>query len=184
MWKQLREAGKLDQAISELEQRVASDPRSAENAAALGQAYLQKCGTIKDVREQGILAMQADKLFRRPHIPLLEERNTRTGFFELEMLRSILAQLPASLQPMIEFAYITGWRIPSEVLPLEWRQVDFPAGEIRLDAETTKNRDGRVFPGELAHSRHPRQRIAQRRCDHWPVDAPRARQGLPGRGTR
>jgi tetratricopeptide (TPR) repeat protein len=63
VWKQLREAGKLDQAIGDLEQRVATDPRSAECAAALGQAYLQKCGTIKDVREQGILAMQADKVF-------------------------------------------------------------------------------------------------------------------------
>jgi tetratricopeptide (TPR) repeat protein len=62
-WKQLREAGKLDQAITELEHRVADDPRSAECAAALGQAYLQKCGTIQDVREQGILAMQADKVF-------------------------------------------------------------------------------------------------------------------------
>jgi tetratricopeptide (TPR) repeat protein len=62
-WKQLREAGKLDQAIAELEQRTANDPRSAEDPAALGQAYLQKCGTIQDVREQGILAMQADKLF-------------------------------------------------------------------------------------------------------------------------
>ena len=57
------EAGKLDQAIAELEQRTANDPRSAENPAALGHAYLQKCGTIQDVREQGILAMQADKMF-------------------------------------------------------------------------------------------------------------------------
>ena len=32
------------------------------------------------------------------------------------------------------------------MLPLEWRQIDFKAGEIRLDPETTKNRDGRVFP--------------------------------------
>jgi integrase len=47
---------------------------------------------------------------------------------------------------VIEFAYITGWRIPSEVLTLEWRQVDFKAGEVRLDPETTKNREGRVFP--------------------------------------
>ncbi len=62
-WKQLREAGKLDQAITELEQRTASDPRSADNPAALGHAYLQKCGTIQDLREQGILAMQADKMF-------------------------------------------------------------------------------------------------------------------------
>ena len=62
-WKQLREAGKLDQAIAELEQRTANDPRNADNPAALGHAYLQKCGTIQDVREQGILAMQADKQF-------------------------------------------------------------------------------------------------------------------------
>jgi hypothetical protein len=62
-WKQLKESGKLDQAIAELEQRAANDPRTAEYPAALGQAYLQKCGIIKDVREQGILAMQADKVF-------------------------------------------------------------------------------------------------------------------------
>ena len=62
-WKQLREAGRLDQAIADLEQRTAADPRSADNPAALGHAYLEKCGTIQDVREQGILAMQADKMF-------------------------------------------------------------------------------------------------------------------------
>jgi tetratricopeptide (TPR) repeat protein len=62
-WKQLRQTGKLDQAIAELEQRMANDPRTAEYPAALGQAYLQKCATIQDVREQGILAMQADKVF-------------------------------------------------------------------------------------------------------------------------
>lgn len=60
---QLRNSGKLDQAINELEQRVADDPRSAESPAALGRAYLEKCGTIQDVREQGILAMKADQSF-------------------------------------------------------------------------------------------------------------------------
>jgi integrase len=50
------------------------------------------------------------------------------------------------VRPVIEFAHITGWRIPSEVLPLQWRQVDFAAGEIRLDPGTTKNAEGRVFP--------------------------------------
>jgi integrase len=50
------------------------------------------------------------------------------------------------LRPVVEFAYITGWRVHSEILPLHWRQVDFDAGEIRLDPETTKNRSGRTFP--------------------------------------
>jgi tetratricopeptide (TPR) repeat protein len=62
-WKQLKDAGKLDLAISELERRVASDPRSAEDTAALGEAYWQKCGQIKDIREQAILAMKADQTF-------------------------------------------------------------------------------------------------------------------------
>jgi tetratricopeptide (TPR) repeat protein len=63
VWQQLRDAGKLDSAIAELEQRVAANPQSAEYPATLGQAYLKKCATIQDLREQGILAMQADKVF-------------------------------------------------------------------------------------------------------------------------
>ena len=62
-WKYLGDAGKLDQVIAELEKRTASDTNNADCPAALGHAYLHKCGTIKDVREQGILAMQADKQF-------------------------------------------------------------------------------------------------------------------------
>jgi integrase len=54
--------------------------------------------------------------------------------------------LPVSLQPIVAFAYITGWRTPSEILPLEWRHVDMKAGEVRLDPGTTTNDDGRVFP--------------------------------------
>ena len=54
--------------------------------------------------------------------------------------------LPVYLRPIVEFAYITGWRTPSEILPLEWRQVDLNAAEVRLDPGTTKNDDGRVFP--------------------------------------
>ena len=92
------------------------------------------------------LAIQAGKLLHKPHIPLLHEDNTRTGFFELEQFSSLLAHLPAPLCPVVEFAYITGWRIASEILPLQWRQVDLKAGEIRLDPGTTKNREGRVFP--------------------------------------
>jgi integrase len=54
--------------------------------------------------------------------------------------------LPEALRPVIRFAAITGWRVPSEVLPLEWRRVDLRAGEVRLDPGTTKNQQGRTFP--------------------------------------
>jgi len=92
------------------------------------------------------LAFQAGKLLLKPHIPLLREDNVRTGFFEADQFASVYERLPAAIRPAIEFAYITGWRIPSEVLTLQWRNVDFKAAEVRLDPGSTKNRDGRVFP--------------------------------------
>src|SRR5262249_5160324 len=59
---------------------------------------------------------------------------------------AICAHLEPEIADIVRFAFITGWRIASEVLSLEWRQVDFQAGEIRLFPGTTKNREGRVFP--------------------------------------
>jgi integrase len=79
------------------------------------------------------LEMQAGKILHRPHIPMRQEDNVRTGFFEREQFESVRRHLPADLQPVITFAYITGWRIASEVLPMQWRHVDFKAGEVRLD---------------------------------------------------
>jgi integrase len=91
------------------------------------------------------LGERAGKVARCPHIPLLRENNVRKGFFEEAGLVAVMAHLPAELQPVIEFAYLTGWRI-GEILGLQWRHVDFEAGTIRLDPGTTKNDDGRTFP--------------------------------------
>jgi integrase len=53
-------------------------------------------------------------------------------------------------KPVVTFAYYTGWR-KEEILSLRWNQVDLQAEEIRLEAGTTKNDDGRVIvlDGEL-----------------------------------
>jgi hypothetical protein len=37
------------------------------------------------------------------------------------------------------FAFISGSRTPSDILTLDWRQVDLRAGEARLDRGMTKN---------------------------------------------
>ncbi len=92
------------------------------------------------------LAIQSGQLAMKPAIRMLKEAPARSGFFEAEQLVSVLAHLPENIRPVIRFASITGWRIQSEVLPLEWRNVDFDAEEVRLDAGTTKNGEGRVFP--------------------------------------
>ena len=57
-----------------------------------------------------------------------------------------MTHLSDELQPVVEFAWITGWRMAGEVLKLEWHRVDFKAGEVRLDVGTTKNGDARRFP--------------------------------------
>jgi integrase len=49
----------------------------------------------------------------------------------------------------VTFAYLTGWRVPSEVLRLTWDRVDFGAGVVRLDVRTTKNGAGRTFPFDV-----------------------------------
>ena len=92
------------------------------------------------------LAIENGRLLTKPSIKLLREDNIRTGFFERDQIASLLTHLPSHLRPVVQFAYITGWRMGSEVLPLQWRQVDMKAGEVRLDPGTTKNREGRLFP--------------------------------------
>ena len=57
----MKDTGKLAQAVAELEQRVASDPHSAEAATALGKGYYKEAGQTDDVREKAILAMKADQ---------------------------------------------------------------------------------------------------------------------------
>jgi integrase len=58
---------------------------------------------------------------------------------------AVAGHLPDGMRPAVTFAYVTGWRINSEVLPIQGRQVDLRVGEVRLDPGTTKNREGRVF---------------------------------------
>lgn len=97
------------------------------------------------VRRAFRLAIKAERYHGRvPNFPMLAEDNVRTGFFDQEMFTAVRAKLPAPLQPVVTFAYVMGWRVQSELLSLEWRQIDRKAHTIRLDAGATKNKRGRV----------------------------------------
>jgi integrase len=72
--------------------------------------------------------------------------NARKGFFEASEFEAVLADLPEALKPVAQVAYVTGWRIRSELLTRQWSHVDFQAGWIRLEPGETKNREGRMFP--------------------------------------
>lgn len=83
------------------------------------------------------------KVDRVPHIPMLKENNIRKGFFEHSDFTALRDNLPDHLKPVITFGYVTGWRI-SEILDLEWSQIDRKNGIARLDPGDTKNDDART----------------------------------------
>jgi integrase len=93
------------------------------------------------------LAMRSSppKVHARPYIPMLKEDNAREGFFEREQFEAVRKRLPEDLRGLVTFAYVTGWRVPSEILTLQWRQVDLKAATVRLEPGTTKNKEGRMF---------------------------------------
>lgn len=92
------------------------------------------------------LGIKERQIFFKPSIEMLAEDNIRKGFFEEPELRTLYKFLPEEVRPMIVFAYITGWRIRSEIQSLEWQNIDLRAGIIRLDPGVAKNKEGRLFP--------------------------------------
>ena len=103
--------------------------RFVDQRQAAGAANGEINRELASLKRMYSLALHAGKLMARPHIPLLEENNVRTGFFDRAQIEAVLAHLPAPVQPVIRFAYLTGWRVPSEVLTLEWRQGGLPGGD-------------------------------------------------------
>jgi integrase len=81
----------------------------------------------------------------RPELPRLEVRNVRQGFFEPTELRAVLQHLPPELAAVTKFGAWTGWR-KSEILGLQWKDVDLARGLVCLPPDTTKNGQGRTYP--------------------------------------
>ena len=91
------------------------------------------------------LAAQRRKVLSVPAFEMLKEAPPRSGFFEEEHYRAVARHLPEDLRVAVAIAHTYGWRIHSEILPLERRQLDLKAGTVRLEPGTTKNDDGRMF---------------------------------------
>jgi integrase len=91
------------------------------------------------------LAIKGGRLLHMPYIAMLRESNVRTGFFERAVFEAVRRHLPEDLRGAVTFAYITGWRVDSEVTTMQWHQVDLKAGIVRLEPGMTKNSEGRQF---------------------------------------
>lgn len=63
LYDQLRKAGLLDDAISELEKKAEDARGSADAQFELGSAYIEKLQMVSDGPEKGVWAMKADSMF-------------------------------------------------------------------------------------------------------------------------
>jgi len=132
----------LDYADARRAGRVGAKPnrkRKVENPVA----------SPAQVNREIALLRHSFTLAGQPWVPgwkKLKEAPPRKGFFEWADFERVLAELPYIYRPALTFAYITGWRIASEVLSLRWEQVDFDKGMIELYEGETKSGDGRLFP--------------------------------------
>ena len=97
------------------------------------------------IRRAYVLGRKAKKVDDAPPIEELTENNVRKGFFERGEFEAVARNLTPGLASLFRFAYVTGWRIRSEAMKLQWRHVDFSGRAVRLEVGETKNNDGRVF---------------------------------------
>jgi len=92
------------------------------------------------------LAGQSRQSVKQAYIPLLKLNNTRNGFFEIEEFQPVLRYLPEEIKPVAITAYVTGWRVKSEILTRQRSHLDLKKGWLRLEPGETKNDQGRNFP--------------------------------------
>jgi integrase len=133
------------------------------------------------------LGLERGKVARVPIVHKPKEAAPRAGFFEADAFVAVRAHLPDDLRVAVTVAYTFGWRMQSEVLTLETRQLDLAAGTIRLDPGSTKNDEGRVGLPHPGAARAP-SRPGRARGDAQPRDRAAGntrvsplRQAAPGR---
>jgi len=134
-------------------------------AGAANGTINRELGTLKRMFR---LALQhtPPKVARVPHIPMLEERNIRSGFLEHEDFLALRGALPDYAQVSVTLAYYSGMRM-GEVFSLTWNQVNWKEGKLYLRAQDTKTDTPRVLylTGDLLRV----LTAWKQRCDlNWP----------------
>jgi integrase len=89
------------------------------------------------------IAHEGGRIQNVPIIRLQKEPPARRGFVTDEQFGRLTKLLPTHLRPLITFLFFCGVRL-GEALAIDWAQVDFNAGLIRL--HETKNDEPRVVP--------------------------------------
>ena len=102
-----------------------------------------------------------------PHFPMVnEDAFARTGFVEDSDFEKLLVEMPQYLVPLVVTAYNTGIR-RGELLRIDWGQVDFQAGVIRLHRGRTKTGEPRMVP-MIGRMREALLRAKAEKDEFWP----------------
>jgi integrase len=132
-----------ERAVDITEDRVTKYIRKRQETGATNATINRELAALKRAFRLGEIA---NKVTRIPYVRMLKESAPRKGFFEAEDLEVLLAHLPDPVKAVVQVAYITGWRVRSEILTRKWEHVDFATGWMRLDPGEAKNEEGRQFP--------------------------------------
>jgi integrase len=108
--------------------------------------------TINRELEVLMKALRLGKISPLPILKKLPAAKPRQGFFDDAKIAALCRQLPEYLRPPAMFGFMTGWR-REEVYSLEWQNVDFSSGEIRL--WESKTDEPRVFPMDVVPGLRP-----------------------------
>jgi integrase len=150
-----------------------------EEGAADGSIQLELAGFKRAFR----LAAESTppRVLRVPHVPSLRLDNVRRGFLEHEQYRRLRDALPGYLRGVLATGYFVGLRA-GEIRGLQWRQVDLPGGQMRLEAGTTKSGEPRTVPlvGELSPLLRMQLELHRTEC----ADAPACGHPVFTRGGR
>jgi integrase len=112
------EGVKLDQIDCDLIARYVSSRQNEQAASATINRELAV------LRRAFKLVQLAGKVMSRPEVSTLPEENHRRGFFQDHEYQPVLDNLPEHLRPVFQTAYVTGWRINSEILTLQKHHLD------------------------------------------------------------
>jgi integrase len=140
--KHLRAFFGFDKAIDITPDRLKAYQLARREQKASVATINRECATL---RRMFSLAIEAEKLARRPKFNMLGGEKVRQGFVEHEDFLRLVAELPEHLKPLVEFLYFGGWR-KSAARNLEWREVDMRGRTARLKAEDSKNGEPWVLP--------------------------------------
>jgi integrase len=104
-----------------------------------------KLAYLRGAFRHGMRRQTPPKVLAIPYFPIVKVQNARQGFIDLEEYFSMVDEFRESLRPFFVLAYHTGCR-KSELLNLQWPQVDFKRHWIVLEPGSTKNDEGRRIP--------------------------------------